>query len=170
LSSFRTVVSLEVKLTRVSECSLSQKSWSALTTDELYALLKLRTDVFFVEQRIDEEELDGRDQEPTTRHLWISDETGIVAYLRVIADDEPAHLDARTLIGRVVVRADRRGRGLALRLIERVLEESGDEALALHSQEYVQGLYRKVGFVPVGDRYVEAGLPHVLMYRPAGGT
>ena len=47
----------------MTECSVVRKAWSQLTTDELYSLLKLRTDVFFVEQRIDEEELDWRDSE-----------------------------------------------------------------------------------------------------------
>ena len=69
------------------ECYITHKSWGQLTTLELYALLKLRTDVFFVEQRIDEEELDNRDQEPTTEHLWIADVTGVAAYLRVLVDD-----------------------------------------------------------------------------------
>lgn len=141
------------------------KPWSELTTDELYSFLKLRTDVFFVEQRIDEEELDNRDQEPTTRHLWIADAAGTAAYLRVIFDDEPEHFDARILFGRVVVRPDRRGQGLAQILIERVLEAYGRESMLLHAQEYIAGLYAKYGFEPFGDPYVEAGLSHVMMYR-----
>ena len=149
------------------DCSVVQKSWSELTTDELYSILKLRTDVFFLEQRIDEEELDNRDQEPTTEHLWIADGLGTAAYLRVLVDEEPEHLDARRLIGRVVVRDDRRGQGLAVALIETVVRRHGAEPLLLHSQEYVARLYEKFGFAASGDVYVEAGLPHVTMYRPA---
>ena len=143
------------------------KTWSELTTDELYALLKLRTDVFFVEQRIDETELDDRDQEPTTKHLWIADESGIASYLRVIVDAEPSHRDARRLFGRVVTRPDARGRGFSQQLIAEVLRVHGHEALLLHAQTYIAPLYAKFGFEPFGDEYVEAGIPHLLMYRAA---
>ena len=143
------------------------KTWSELTTDELYALLKLRTDVFFVEQRIDETELDDRDQEPTTEHLWIADGSGIASYLRVLVDAEPSYRDARRLFGRVVTRPDARGRGLSQQLIAEVLRVHGHEALLLHAQTYIAPLYAKFGFEPFGDEYVEAGIPHVLMYRAA---
>jgi ElaA protein len=155
-----------IKLGSMTECSVVRKAWSQLTTDELYSLLKLRTDVFFVEQRIDEEELDWRDSEPATEHLWIADDRGTAAYLRVIENAEPAFRDARRLIGRVVVRADRRGEGLAQALIGEVLAAHGHEPLLLHSQEYIAPLYAKFGFEPHGDVYFEAGLPHILMYRP----
>jgi ElaA protein len=141
------------------------KSWGELTTDELYSFLKLRTDVFFVEQRIDEEELDNRDQEPATEHYWIADDAGTAAYLRVLLDPEPEHLDAKRVVGRVVVRSDRRGEGLAQQLIERVLGKYGNEALLLHSQEYIAPLYARFGFEPFGDVYLEAGIPHISMYR-----
>ena len=130
------------------ECSVVRKRWTELTTDELYAFLKLRTDVFFVEQRIDEEELDNRDQEPTTEHLWIADDNGTAAYLRVIVDETPQHRDAHRLFGRVVVRSDRRGEGLAQVLIEEVLRLHGNESMLLHSQEYIAPLYRSSGSSP----------------------
>jgi len=154
----------------VPDCSVVEKSWGELTTTELYSFLKLRTDVFFLEQKIDEEELDDRDSEPETSHLWIADEQGIVAYLRVIVDAEPSHLDARRLFGRVVVRADRRGEGLAQLLIGRVIERHGHEAMLLHSQEYIAPLYARYGFEAFGEIYDEAGLPHVMMYRAATAT
>ena len=143
------------------------KPWTELTTDELYSVLKLRTDVFFVEQRIDEEELDNRDQEPTTRHYWIADELGTAAYLRVLEDAAPEHLDARHLPGRVVVRADPRGEGLAQLLFAQVLEDYAGLPLLLHAQEYIAPLYAKFGFVAFGDVFVEAGIPHLSMYRAA---
>lgn len=152
------------------DCSVIEKSWGELTTTELYSFLKLRTDVFFLEQKIDEEELDDRDREPETRHLWIADEHGTAAYLRVIVDAETSHLDARRLFGRVVVRADRRGEGLAQLLIDRVIERHGHEAMLLHSQEYIAALYARYGFEAFGETYVEAGLPHIMMYRAAAAS
>lgn len=147
------------------DSSIIEKPWSKLTTSELYSFLKLRTDIFFLEQNIDEEELDWRDSEAATLHYWIADAGGTVAYLRVIEDPEPTYLDARRLFGRVVVRPDRRGEGLAQVLIERVLERFGGESMLLHAQTYIAPLYAKYGFIESGDVYVEAGLPHVLMYR-----
>ncbi|MER3388407.1 MAG: GNAT family N-acetyltransferase [Microcella sp.] len=146
-----------------------QRTWGELSRDEFFEIARLRTEVFFLEQRIDEEELDERDREETTEHVWISDDRGAAAYLRVIVDAQPqeGNRDARRLIGRVVTRADRRGHGLARRLIEHVIERHGHEPLALHAQSYIQPLYAGFGFEPYGDEYVEAGIPHVSMYRAA---
>ena len=143
------------------------KSWGELTTSDLYSFVKLRTDVFFVEQKVDEEELDNRDQEPGTRHYWIEDAAGCAAYIRVLVNDEPEHLDARRIIGRVVVRADRRGEGLAQVLLARALEEFGHEPMLLHAQQYVAPLYAKFGFVEFGEPFDEATIMHIGMYREA---
>ena len=147
------------------DCSTLDRAWGELTTDEVYAFLKLRTDVFFLEQKIDETELDDRDREPETGHYWISDDQGTAAYLRTLVDADPTHRDAHRLIGRVVVRADRRGEGLAQKLITEVISRHGDEAMLLHAQEYIAPLYRRFGFFPFGGVYQEAGIPHLSMYR-----
>jgi ElaA protein len=151
------------------DCSVLARPWSELTIDEVYSFLKLRTDVFFVEQHIDETELDDRDREPATRHYWIADDHGTAAYLRTLEDETPSHRDARYLVGRVVVRADRRGEGLAQQLMAEVLARVGHHALLLHAQEYIAPLYARYGFEPFGAVYVEAGIPHLSMYRAATG-
>ena len=150
--------------------SVISKSWSELTTEEVYAFARLRTDVFLREQRVDDEELDGRDLEPTTRHWWVADERGTAAYLRTLRDERPEHRDAHRVIGRVVTRADRRGEGLAHRLVSAVLERHGDEPLLLHAQSYIAGLYARSGFEPFGDEFDEAGIPHIGMYRSASAA
>ena len=155
------------KLTVVSDDSIISKPWGELTTDELYAFLRLRTNVFYVEQKVDEEELDDRDREPTTVHFWLTDGPRTVAYLRVIEDAVAEHRDARHLIGRVVVAPEYRGRGLAQRLIERVLGDYGQLPMLLHSQSYIVPLYAGFGFERFGDEYEEAGILHTSMYRPA---
>lgn len=147
------------------ECSVITKPWGELSLDELYAFLKLRTDVFLVEQKVDDVELDNRDQEPTTVHYWIADDAGTAAYLRVLFDEHPEHLDAHRVPGRVIVRADRRGEGLAQQLFARVLEDFGSDAMMLHAQEYIAPLYAKYGFAAFGEGYIEAGIPHISMYR-----
>ncbi|GAA2181351.1 GNAT family N-acetyltransferase [Brooklawnia cerclae] len=149
--------------------SVVTKAFVELTPRELYAFLKLRSDVFMLEQRVDDVELDGRDLEPGTRHLWITDEWGCAAYLRVLENPRPEYRDAHLVIGRVVVRADRRGAGLARELMEAALEVVGDEASVLHAQSHVVGLYTRFGYEPYGEEYVEAGMPHRGMYRAAPG-
>ncbi len=149
------------------DCSTLDRAWSELTPDDVYSFLKLRTDVFFLEQKIDETELDDRDQEPETRHYWIADDRGTAAYLRTLLDRDPSHRDARRLVSRVVVRPDRRGEGLAQQLLAEVIARHGSEPLLLHAQEYIAPLYARNGFVGFGDIYQEAGLPHLSMYRPA---
>lgn len=132
-------------------------------------MLKLRTDVFFLEQHIDETELDWRDLEPETLHYVALEGRDAIACLRVLVDAVPEYSDARHVIGRVVVRADRRGRGLADALLERAVADAGGVPMLLHAQEYVAGLYARHGFVAVGEGYLEAGIPHVSMYRAGIG-
>lgn len=156
-----------IKLCYVTGYSVVTQVWGELTTTVLYAILKLRTDVFFVEQRVDEEELDGRDLEPTTVHYWIADETGrAIAYLRVLHDDVATYENAHRVLGRVVVRADHRGEGLAQLLMKKVVADFDGEPMVLHAQEYVAALYAKFGFVAFGEVYLEAGIRHISMYRP----
>src|SRR5215213_9718038 len=100
--------------------TIHNESFADLETETLYALLRLRVDVFVVEQRAAYPELDGRDLEPGTRHLWITtsgDATRPQAYLRLLA--EP---DGTMRIGRVVTAKQARGAGLAKRLVAAALE------------------------------------------------
>lgn len=153
------------------ECSVIAKSWSELTIEEFYSIAKLRTDVFYLEQRADDEELDGRDLEPETVHYWIAAETGeVAAYIRVLFNETAEHLDAHRVIGRVVVHAAHRGKGLAQVIMARILEDFGDVAMMLHAQTYIVPLYVKSGFVGFGDVYDEAGIDHLSMYRAANGA
>jgi ElaA protein len=148
--------------------TIVSKNWNDLTTGELYEILKLRTDVFFVEQKVDESELDRRDTEPATEHMWIAGENGdVAAYLRVLRDDVAEYEDAVRVLGRVVVGPAYRGRGLAQLLLARVIELHGSESMLLHSQSYITGLYAGAGFAAVGEEFVEAGIPHRTMYRAA---
>ena len=145
--------------------SVIAKSWGELTTTELYSIMKLRTDVFFVEQKVDEEELDNRDQENATGHYWISDGDEVVAYIRLLVNDTAEHLDGHRVIGRVVVREDRRGEGLAQIIMKRIIDDFGGEAMLLHAQDYIVPLYLKFGFESFGELYEEATIMHQSMYR-----
>jgi ElaA protein len=133
-------------------------TFADLDVATLYALLKLRTDVFVVEQACPYPELDGRDDEPGTVHRWFEDDEGPTAYVRTLA--EP---DGTIRLGRVVTRPDARGAGLARRLCEAVLADHGD--VRADAQAHLAGWYGALGFEVTGPEYLEDGIPHVPMLR-----
>lgn len=150
-----------------ADASLVVKRWSEMSRDDVFEMVLLRTEVFFVEQRIDEQDFDDADRDERTLHLWTSNERGVAAYLRV-QELDAADAGALRTFGRVAVRADSRRAGLARKLIREVLVRFGHEPLTIHSQEYVVGLYEEFGFRVVGEPFMEAGLPHRTMVRQAG--
>jgi ElaA protein len=143
---------------------LTVASFADLDTTMLYALLKLRTDVFVVEQECPYPELDGRDAEPGTLHVWLGAATGDgpQGYLRVLTDP-----DGSARIGRVCVAKSARGGGVAGRLMSAALDLAGHRRCVLDAQSYLVAFYSGFGFTPTGPEYVEDGIPHVPMARPA---
>ena len=133
---------------------------SDLDAPTLYALLKLRTDVFVVEQACPYPELDGRDLDAGTEHRWFEDDEGPTAYVRLLA--EPA---GETRLGRVVTRPDARGAGLAQMLLEGVLADHPGPVLA-DAQSHLVAWYEALGFQVTGPEYLEDDIPHVPMRRP----
>lgn len=149
----------------MSERTVRVASFAELDAPTLYGLLRLRVDVFVVEQRCAYPELDGRDTDPGTRHVWIPGGDGApLAYLRVLIDP-----DGAARIGRVVTAPHARGRGLAGALLAAALREIGDRPCRLDAQTRVTGLYERHGFRVAGEEYLDEGIPHVPMFRPAPG-
>jgi len=136
-------------------------SFPDLDTTTLYALLRLRVDVFVVEQSCPYPELDGRDLEPGTRHLWLARDRDVVAYLRILDDGDAER------IGRVAVSAADRGAGHAGRLLAEALAVVGNRPCVLDAQTYLVDFYERFGFAPDGPGYLDDGIPHVPMRRPA---
>ncbi|SCF30278.1 ElaA protein [Micromonospora viridifaciens] len=139
-------------------------SFAELDARTFHDLLRLRIDTFVVEQSCPYPELDGRDVEPGTRHLWLTRDGGVVAYLRILAD--PGGV-AR--IGRVVVAPAARGAGLAGRLMTEALTLIGDGPCVLEAQSHLAGFYAGHGFTQCGPGYVEDGIPHTPMRRLTPG-
>ncbi|GAA4459147.1 GNAT family N-acetyltransferase [Phytohabitans houttuyneae] len=135
-------------------------SFAHLDTRTLYELLRLRVDVFVVEQKCAYPELDGRDTEPETRHIWLSRDGAPVAYLRILAD--PGGV-AR--VGRVVVTSAERGSGAAAQLMTAALEQIGDRPSVLDAQAHLVRFYERYGYVVTGPEFMEDGIPHVPMAR-----
>ncbi|MGC4805563.1 GNAT family N-acetyltransferase [Micromonospora sp. DT233] len=135
-------------------------SFTELDAHTFHDLLRLRIDVFVVEQACAYPELDGRDVEPGTRHLWLTRDGVVLAYLRILA--EPGGV-AR--IGRVVVAPHARGEGHAGRLMAEALAAVGDRPCVLEAQSHLAGFYARHGFAVCGPEYVEDGIPHTPMRR-----
>ena len=136
------------------------KSFEELSTRELYDLLRLRVDVFVVEQRCHYPELDGRDQ--AALHVWLQDETGIQAYLRIMDRGVSSEYVS---IGRVI--AVKRRQGLGSRILAEGVrlarERFGAEQIYLEAQVYAKSLYEKQGFRAISEPFPEDGIPHVKM-------
>ncbi|QFU25153.1 GNAT family N-acetyltransferase [Shewanella eurypsychrophilus] len=143
----------------------SDLAFDALSVDELYELMKLRVDIFVVEQNCPYPELDGKDRHPETRHLLGRNPLGeIVAYSRILA---PGISYPEVSIGRVVVAKQARGAGVAHQLmiesIKLAKKNWPDENIQLGGQEYLKSFYQKLGFEPVSEVYLEDGIPHLDM-------
>ncbi|MFP5304766.1 MAG: GNAT family N-acetyltransferase [Gammaproteobacteria bacterium] len=139
--------------------------WSALDADTLYAFLKLRVDVFVVEQACAYAELDGLD--PRCRHLCGRDRDGrLLAYLRLLP---PGLKRAEPAIGRLVVAAAGRGAGLGRAAMREGLRACAERhpgaAVFLSGQQHLQRFYESLGFRVISTPYLEDGIVHVDMLR-----
>ena len=146
----------------MSSPRLRRAPFAELTPFEVYGLCRLRVDVFVVEQECPYPELDGRDTEPATQHLWFEDDDGgILATIRVLDDG------ATRAIGRVATAASARGQGLAARLMEEGIALCAGSPVTLGAQAHLADWYGRFGFRTSGPGYVEDGIPHVPMRRDA---
>jgi ElaA protein len=137
---------------------LFDRTFGQISARELHDILRLRVDVFVVEQGCAYSELDGRDIEAGTRHVWVADGDGVRAYLRVLDDG-----DSRR-IGRVVTLAAARGEGLAARLVDHAVATTSGP-WALDAQSHLEQWYEARGFRVDGPEFLEDGIPHVPMRR-----
>jgi ElaA protein len=135
-----------------------------LTAAELHDLVRLRVDVFVVEQDCPYHELDGRDLEAGTEHWWIAVDGTVAATIRLLS--EP---DGTARIGRVVTHPVHRGRGLAAALIGSAVEQRSHTTIHLDAQAHLQAWYESLGFEVCGPHFLEDGIDHVPMVRAPGG-
>jgi len=127
-----------------------------------YAMLRLRVDVFVVEQDCPYPELDGRDLEPDAVWVWAADDDTVVGTLRILT--EP---DGTRRIGRVATAASARSSGVASDLMRHALGLCTHQPVTLDAQEHLESWYERFGFTRSGPRFVEDGIPHIPMTRPA---
>ncbi|MGE2718674.1 GNAT family N-acetyltransferase [Mycolicibacterium malmesburyense] len=143
-----------------------RRSWSRdLDAATLYELLKLRVEVFVVEQAIPYPELDGRDLLGETRHFWLETSTGeVISTLRLMEEHPGGQKGFR--IGRVCTKREARGHGHSTRLLQAALAEVGDYPCRIDAQTYLADMYARLGFVRDGEEFMQDGIPHVPMLKP----
>ncbi|WP_228002764.1 GNAT family N-acetyltransferase [Nocardia australiensis] len=141
-----------------------KRSWAQdLDTATLYQLLKLRVEVFVVEQKCAYPELDGLDLLPETRHFWLDDEGEAICTLRLLEEHDDGVKSFR--IGRLCTAVPARGHGYTTRLLQAALAEVGSATVRLNAQTYLMDMYAKHGFKPDGDEFDDDGIMHLPMRR-----
>ena len=134
-----------------------------LAARTLYRILRLRAEVFIVEQECAFLDVDGRDLLPSTVHVWADPEPSaptVAAALRVLRSE-----DAAVRIGRVATAVGWRRRGLASALVEHALGLAGGAPVVLDAQAHLAGWSGRWGFERDGEDFVEDGIVHVPMRR-----
>ena len=139
---------------------LHKKTFEELTTDELYELLRVRSETFVVGQNCVYQDLDYDDK--TTIHLWLTVDDKLVAMARLC----PAgtHLP-EVSIGRVIAteRGKVYGKQIMLHAINTAIELLDATCIEIQAQEYAKGFYESVGFKQTSDTYILENIPHVNM-------
>ena len=142
------------------ELVLHKKSFSELTTDELYELLRIRSEVFVVEQNCVYQDLDYDDQKSV--HIWLTVDGKVMALCRVC----PAgtHMEEIS-IGRVITveRGKGYGKRIMLEGIQAAQERFGAKRIDIEAQEYARGFYEQVGFRQSSEPFILDGIPHIRM-------
>lgn len=143
------------------------KTFSQLTTDELYDLLKLRIDVFVVEQTCYYPDLDNLDRNPEVRHIFCYENDNILGYCRLL----PPNLvyPNESAISRVIISEQARGRKLGYELMTFANQHTDalwpEVSCHISAQQHLKGFYQSLGFEQISDMYLEDGIAHIAMRR-----
>ncbi|HEY1969067.1 MAG TPA: GNAT family N-acetyltransferase [Pseudonocardia sp.] len=145
-----------------------RRAWAAdLDANTLYELLKLRVDVFVVEQKCAYPELDGRDLEPRARHYWLTrsgDPAPVLGCVRLLKEPDGSYR-----VGRLCTAHSVRGHALGRQLMTAVMAEVGDGECVADAQSYLVDFYTRFGFVREGETFDWDGIEHVRMRRAKRG-
>ena len=140
------------------------KSYDQLTKDDLYQLLQLRSEVFVVEQDCVYQDIDGKDHKAL--HVLGYQNHQLVAYTRIFKKGDYFENPS---IGRVVVKESERKHGYGYELmkvsIAAVEDYYHETSITISAQTYLKNFYESLGFLQVGEGYLEDGIPHIRMDR-----
>lgn len=140
------------------------KPFPELSTNELYEMLQLRSEVFVVEQNCVYQDIDGKDQKAI--HVLGYSDGILVVYSRLF---KPKDYFEYASIGRVIVKASHRDKKLGHELmrvsIDAITTLFQETKITISAQLYLQKFYESHGFVVVGESYLEDDIPHIEMKR-----
>ena len=140
------------------------KSFKDLTVDELYGILQLRSEIFIVEQNCAYQDLDGKDQKAL--HVIGFKNKSIVAYTRIF---KPGDYFNYASIGRVIVAKNERQHKYRYEIMNASIQSIKDcfneTKIKLSAQCYLKRFYNNLGFLEVGEEYLEDGIPHIGMIK-----
>lgn len=146
-------------------------TWSELSRDQFHAIIRLRIDVFVVEQDCPYPDLDAKDLKSIQVYALKTDENialgdSAVACIRICA---PGVSYPEPSIGRVATRPDSRKIGLGIEIMNQAIDicESNypGQGIRISAQCYLEKFYSNLGFVSTGETYLEDNIPHVQMFR-----
>jgi ElaA protein len=140
--------------------------FNSLTLMQWHDILALRIDVFVVEQNCPYPEIDGKD--PECLHIFGELDGKIVAVARIV---RPGVSYPEVAIGRVATAMEKRSKGLGIELMKYCLQQIevnfGTVPVRISAQSYLKQFYLNLGFKPTGKEYLEDGIPHLEMLKPA---
>lgn len=140
------------------------KYFHELTTQELYNILQLRSEVFVVEQNCIYQDIDGKDQKAA--HIFIEQNKDILAYSRIF--DESEYFENPS-IGRVVVKKEKRGKELGKKIMiegaKYIKATFTNKKIEISAQKYLKDFYSELGYEFTGNEYLEDGIPHIRMIK-----
>tara|TARA_B100000900_G_scaffold293411_1_gene252186 strand:- start:934 stop:1380 length:447 start_codon:yes stop_codon:yes gene_type:complete len=140
------------------------KYFHELTTQELYDILQLRSEVFVVEQNCIYQDIDGKDQKAV--HVFIKENKDVLAYSRIF--DEREYFENPS-IGRVVVKNENRGIELGKKVMTEgakyIKENFTNKNIEISAQKYLKQFYTNLGYKFTGNEYMEDGIPHIRMIK-----
>ena len=138
------------------------KTFSELDTEDLYQILRIRSEVFVVEQDCVYQDIDNKDQNAI--HLYYKENDQIVAYTRIF---KAGDYYENPCIGRVIVSKKNRGNDLGKKIMidsmEYIKQNIKGEKIELSAQKYLDKFYKDLGFYKIGEDYLEDGIPHQRM-------
>lgn len=142
------------------------KPFDSLTVKELYAILRLRSEIFVVEQNCVFLDMDNKDQ--SCQHLMLYQNKELMAYARIV----PAGISyQQASIGRIISSNAARGRGFGKQLVQLSIDNCkrlyGNKPIKIGAQLYLKAFYESFGFVTSSEVYDEDGIDHIEMIRPA---
>lgn len=142
------------------------KAFSEFDLEELYNVLRLRSEVFVVEQNCVYQDIDGKDEKAL--HILGYEKGQLVAYTRCF---KPGYYFEEASIGRVIVKENFRkygfGHDILKASIETIKSRYNTNKIKLSAQQYLTRFYESHGFVQTGDGYLEDGIPHIAMVKEA---